>query len=60
MGYCKHAGYAGVIQFGGVRIGGLSGIYKPRDYNKGNLQFSNVRLKVFIVVIFWNTYILQL
>lgn len=28
-------GFAGVIKFGNIRIGGLSGIYKEYDYHKG-------------------------
>lgn len=32
------AGYAGVIQIGGIRIGGISGIYKKHDYNKGHFE----------------------
>jgi len=27
-------GNAGVIKYGGLRIAGLSGIYKPFDYDK--------------------------
>lgn len=29
-------GYANVVNFAGIRIAGLSGIYKPADYNKGH------------------------
>ena len=34
-----YLGYAGVVKFGGLRIAGLSGIYKHHDFHKG--QFSN-------------------
>lgn len=29
-------GYANVINFGGIRIAGLSGIFKAADYHKGH------------------------
>jgi hypothetical protein len=28
-------GFAGVVKFGNIRIGGLSGIYNSRDYHLG-------------------------
>ncbi|XP_025106934.1 lariat debranching enzyme-like [Pomacea canaliculata] len=34
-----YMGYASVIQVGGIRIGGLSGIYKARDYNRGHYEY---------------------
>ncbi|CAG9824892.1 unnamed protein product [Phaedon cochleariae] len=33
-----YLGYAAVINIAGVRIAGLSGIYKSKDYNKGHFE----------------------
>ncbi|KAF6032445.1 DBR1 [Bugula neritina] len=33
-----YLGYAGIINVGGLRIGGISGIYKECDYHKGHFE----------------------
>ena len=35
-----YMGYANVINFGGLRIAGLSGIYKSQDYYKGHFELA--------------------
>lgn len=33
-----YLGYSGVVRFGGLRIGGVSGIYKAHDFEKGRFE----------------------
>ncbi|XP_067686624.1 lariat debranching enzyme A-like [Haliotis asinina] len=33
-----YMGYGGIVQVGGVRIGGLSGIYKGKDFHRGHFE----------------------
>jgi len=42
------AGYAGIVNVGGLRIGGISGIYKGCDYHKGIVLLCLITLHVYL------------
>ena len=58
-----YLGYSGVVNFGGFRIAGLSGIYKHHDYNKGHFEsppFDNNTLRSIYHVRSFDTFKLKL
>ena len=58
-----YLGYSGVVNFGGFRIAGLSGIYKHHDYNKGHFEsppFDNSTLRSIYHVRSFDTFKLKL